>query len=169
MSNLKSSQGTLGKNTKKTARLNTENYLATPNASGMQYRENKSFENTEIKSNRENFSNTGEYNISLNGVDSKLGGISVPIGKENVEQMRSKRGINEENYREYGNYGNINQKIIRSDNLYGINKVNSSKTTGEVELGDRIGEAFISQLTNNEYNIDIGKAAKNSKKIIKYH
>lgn len=50
MSNLKSSQASQGKNTKKTSRLNTENYLATPNASGMQYRENASFENTEIKS-----------------------------------------------------------------------------------------------------------------------
>lgn len=165
MSNLKGNLGKQGKNTKKTMRLNTENYIATPNASGMQYRENKSFENTEIKSNRENFSNTGDYNISLNrnGNGSKLGGISVPIGKENVSTTRSKRGINEENYREYGNYGNINQKIEMIDNTYGINKVNSSKMTSEIDH-DRIGDAFINQLTNNEYNIDITKAAK---KIIK--
>jgi hypothetical protein len=167
--NLKGNLGEQGKSTKRTNRLTTENYLATPNASGMQYRETGSFENTEIKSNRENFSNTGNYAISLeseepegtgrtrNSTCSKLGGISVPIGKENVSKARAKRGINEENYREYGNYGNINQKIERDDSTYGINRINSSKLETET---DRIGDIFIKQLTNNEYNIDIKKAIK---------
>lgn len=172
ISNVKGNTGEHGEQTRKTNKVGAKNYLGIGNQSYSQIRETNSYETPEIKSNRENVSNTRDYSISLNekingegGITMEgngLKGVSVPIGADDYNVGRYKSGINEENGRLYGSY---NQVYANTERKYGVTTVSNVRNVPETDETDRISADFVNQLTDNDYNIDLRNKAKISKKI----
>lgn len=172
MSNVKGPTGEHGKNTRKTDKVGAKNYLGIGDQSYSQIRDTTSYETAEIKSNRENISNTRDYSISLNDAVNKNGGItmegngikgvSVPIGADDYNVGRYKSGIVEKNGREFGSYNTVYANTTRN---YGITSVSNVKLVPETDESDRISETFVNQLIDNDYNIDLRDKAKKSRKI----
>lgn len=166
--------GEHGKSTRKTDKVGAKNYIGVGNGSYKQVRETMSYETPEIKSNRENVSNTKNYAISLDNTINEQGGItmqgnglkgvSVPIGADDYNVGRYKSGIVEKNAREYGTYGNV---VADTGRQYGITTVSNVRLPTETDNTDRISDDFVNQLINNDYNIDLRDKAKKSKVIRK--
>lgn len=156
VSNLKGERGSQGVLTRKTNRIGAKNYLYNPNGSSKQVRETESYENTEIKSNRETISDRKNYDLEYKQ------GNRISLGAESFGETRQK------NDDTYGTSDGFNTKRSRVNNMrvqetsaernYGINKV---KETRDIkEIGDRIGSVFTEQLMNNDFNIDINRKRK---------
>lgn len=160
-SNIKEAPGFHGKETRKTDKVGAHDYLGIGNNTNMQVKINDAYEESEIKSNRENISNTRDYTISL-GIQKPIDGISIPIGADNYNYEHFKNGIVENNAREYANMNSVYSSTTRN---YGITGVSSVKEAIEVNKADRIDDTFISQLMDNEFNIDLKKQAKKAVKI----
>lgn len=172
VSNVKSHMGEHGQQTRKTEKVGAKNYLGIGDQSYSQVRETTSYETPEIKSNRENVSNTRDYSISLSKEINNAGGItmegngikgvSVPIGADDYNVGRYKSGIVEKNGREYGSQ---NQVFADTSRNYGITTVSNVRNVPETDESDRINETFVNQLIDNDYNIDLRDKAKKSRKI----
>lgn len=160
-SNVKETSGFHGKETRKTDKVGAHDYLGIVNDTKMQVKLNDSYEESEIKSNRENISNTRDYTISL-GIQKPIDGISIPIGADNYNYEHFKNGITENNAREYANMNTVYSSTERN---YGITDVSNVKEAIEVNKTDRIEDTFISQLMNNDFNIDLKRQAKKAVKI----
>jgi hypothetical protein len=173
-SSVQGQTGEHGKSTRKTDKVGAKNYIGVGNGSYKQVRETSSYETADIKSNRENVSNTKNYAISLTDKINEQGGItmegnglkgvSVPIGADDYNVGRYKSGIVEKNAREYGTYGNI---VADTGRQYGITTVSNVRLIPENDNTDRISTDFVDQLLNNDFNIDFRDKAKKSKVIRK--
>jgi hypothetical protein len=161
ISNNKATTGYHGKQTRKTQKVGAKGYLA-PASGRTNPIDNSSYERSVIRSNRENVADTGNYDISIKGSDKLLGGTSVPASGELYGNTHFKNGIHEKNEREYGNNNRNKNEVIDSQN-YGITHISKVKGAGEIDSTDRISDVFLSQLIDNDLNIDIKTRAKASK------
>lgn len=141
----KNATGYQGLTTRKTDKLTRKNYIGNPEFSSGQKRLRDSYEDTEIKTNREVERN---YDHSL-GDTSVPTGKSIPIGSDSIGKFHYKKGT-EENKRLYGN-SSANTKNIRPRDMNEEPAFN--RETTEHDYQDRLSNDFTSQLLDNEYAI----------------
>lgn len=153
VSNIKGERGSQGVLTRKTNRIGVKNYLYNPNGSAKQVRETESYENTEIKSNRENISNRKNYDLEY-----KLGN-KIGNGADNFGETRQKNddtyGTSEGYNTRRARINNVKVQDTFNERNYGINKVKNTRIGKDIS--DRIGSVFTEQLMNNDFNIDINR------------
>ena len=147
--------GVIGKDTRFTDKLSVKNYINGPSDSSLGIKDNESFENIEIKSNREN---AGDYSLAY-----KIGN-SLGLGVDTVGATGSKHDSMDNN--RAGNIGNIHGQTS-SYSMYGIDKLNGVKDNSEIDQTSRIDAVFTEQLLDNDFNFDVSSKPKKKSKVIR--